>query len=173
MRCGGKYEKMRRGAHKTNVKCMQNREQMWWAFFARAWSYCLVQSILGPQPPWTSFFFKKKKRTPRAPQARGSSFLKGFFAQKQNSMVYVQGQCQGQDQDLQWVQRTWAGSGWRKVIQSDADSETPSQIWKGFPSKTRMEIARRGSFSKPAFLCKPKPQKNPAKSILDCHWKAY
>ena len=46
------------------------------------------------------------------------------------------------------------------MIQSDADSETPSQICKDFPSKTRIEIARRGSFSKPAFLCKPKPKKS-------------
>ena len=46
------------------------------------------------------------------------------------------------------------------MIQSDADSETPSQICKEFPSKTRIEIARRGSFSKPAFLCKPKPKKS-------------
>ena len=46
------------------------------------------------------------------------------------------------------------------MVQSDADSEIPFQLRKAFPSQTRIEIARRRSFSKPAFLCKPKPEKS-------------
>ena len=47
------------------------------------------------------------------------------------------------------------------MTQSDADSEIPFQICKAFPSQTRIEIVRRRrSFSKPAFLCKPKPEKS-------------
>ena len=46
------------------------------------------------------------------------------------------------------------------MIQSDADSEVLFQLCKAFPSQTRIEIARRRSFSKPAFLCKPKPGKS-------------